>query len=155
MAVHGPIGCARFALLVLLAMVTLVPTGMALTSQPIGIGISLGLTGQFQGPSLMQQRALTLWRDQVNARGGILDRAVELVIRDDKSNSAEAKATYEDYVTSGIIDLVLAHYSSELTAAVAPVVDQAGFPMFAPGASADLLWLSGYQSIFGILTPAM
>ena len=154
MAVHGPIGSLRFVILVLLAIATLAAAGMARTPQPIRIGISLGLTGQFQGPSLMQQRALTLWRDQVNTRGGILDRPVEIVVRDDKSNPAEARTIYEDFVNSGTIDLVLAPYSSELTAAVAPVVDQAGFPMLAPGASADSLWRSGYQSIFGILTPA-
>jgi branched-chain amino acid transport system substrate-binding protein len=154
MADCKPVRSAGLACVLLLVLVTTPMMGAAFASQPIRIGISLGVTGQFQSPSIMQQQALTLWRDDVNARGGIIDRPVELVIRDDRGNSAEAQAIYADFVSSGSIDLVLAPYSSELTAAVAPIVDRAGFPMLAPGASADSLWRSGYHSIFGILTPA-
>lgn len=154
MAVRKPVGNARLACLLLLVLVTIPMMGTAFASRPIRIGISLGVTGQFQGPSLMQMHALTLWRDEINARGGILDRSVELVIRDDKSSSALAQDIYKDFVSSGSIDVVLAPYSSELTAAVAPTVNRAGFPMLAPGASADSLWRSGYENIFGILTPA-
>jgi branched-chain amino acid transport system substrate-binding protein len=123
-------------------------------SEPIYIGVSLGLTGQFQQPATMHKRAYELWREEVNARGGIMGRAVELVIRDDNSDPELAKTIYTEFVSSGSIDHIFAPYSSQLTAAVAPIADAAGFPMLAAGAAADELWSKGYRNLFGILTPA-
>ena len=102
----------------------------------------------------MHKRAYELWRDEVNARGGIMGRAVELVIRDDNSDPELAKEIYAEFVSTGSVDHIFAPYSSQLTAAVAPIADAAGFPMLAAGAAADELWSKGYHNLFGILTPA-
>jgi branched-chain amino acid transport system substrate-binding protein len=102
----------------------------------------------------MQQRAIEMWRDEVNARGGILGNPVEIVVRDDRSDPQIAMGIYTDFVTDPSIDHVLAPYSSQLTGAVAPIVEKAGFPMLASGAAADDLWRHGYANLFGILTPA-
>ena len=99
------------------------PAAAAAAAAPVRIGISLGLSGQYQQPASMQERAFELWRDQVNARGGILGRPVELVIRDDQGDPARAKEIYREFVTSGTIDQMFAPYSSQLTLAVAPIVD--------------------------------
>lgn len=139
-------------IMVLMAMMQFPSRGMA--SEPIRVGVSLGLTGQYQQPSAMHKRAYELWRDEVNARGGIMGRAVELVIRDDNSDPELAKKIYTEFVSTGSVDHIFAPYSSQLTAAVAPIADAAGFPMLAAGAAADELWSKGYHNLFGILTPA-
>ena len=138
--------------LVSMAMMHLSDRGFA--SEPIRIGISLGLTGQYQQPAAMHKRAYELWRDEVNARGGIMGRTVELVILDDNSDPELAKKIYTEFVSAGSVDHIFAPYSSQLTGAVAPIVDAAGFPMLAPGAAADELWSKGYRNVFGILTQA-
>ena len=102
----------------------------------------------------MQKRAYELWRDEVNARGGIMGRAVELVIRDDNGDAELAQRIYKEFIAAGSVDHIFAPYSSQLTAAVAPIADAAGFPMLAAGAAADDIWRQGYHNIFGILTPA-
>lgn len=129
-----------------------VETTMA--AEPLRIGVSLGLTGQYEQPSQMQMRAYELWRDDVNSRGGLLDRPVELVIRDDGSDKSRALDIYRDFIASGRIDNVFGPYSSQITAAVAKDVDMAGFPMLAAGASADDIWRQGYENVFGMWTPA-
>ena len=127
---------------------------MAVAAEPVRIGVSLGLTGQYEQPSYMQLRAYELWRDDVNARGGLLGRPVELVIRDDGSDSMKARDIYRGFMAGGRVDHVFGPYSSGITAAVAGDVDAAGFPMLAAGASADGIWSQGYHNIFGMWTPA-
>ena len=127
---------------------------IAASKETIRIGISLALTGQYAEPSLMQKRAYELWRDEVNGKGGVLGRQVELLIHDDQSNVSKAEEIYREFTSSDKVDLVFGPYSSQITSAVADEVDVAGFPMLAAGASADEIWQRGYHNIFGMWTPA-
>jgi branched-chain amino acid transport system substrate-binding protein len=95
-----------------------------------------------------------LWKDQVNARGGLQDRPIELVVRDDGSDPAQARAAYLEFVRDDDVELIFGPYSSAITAAVAPVADEAGYPMLAAGAAADMIWKKGYTNVFGMWTPA-
>jgi branched-chain amino acid transport system substrate-binding protein len=126
----------------------------AAAAQPIRIGLTLGLTGQYQAPSAMQKRAYEMWRDEVNRRGGIAGRPVELVIVDDRSEEALSSKAYREFVNGRGVDLIFAPYSSGITAAIAPIAEAAGYPLLAAGASADDLWKHGYRSIFGVWTQA-
>jgi branched-chain amino acid transport system substrate-binding protein len=123
-------------------------------TKPIRIGVSLGLSGQYSLPAGMQRRAFELWRDKVNGAGGILGRPVELVVEDDGSEPETARAIYRRFVDSRSFDVFIAPYSSDLTSAVAPIIEEAGIPMLAPGAAADDVYRHGYRNLFGILTPA-
>ena len=60
----------------------------AQSGNPIRIGMSLALTGAGASPSKVINTALEIWRDDVNAKGGLLGRPVELVIYDDQSTPA-------------------------------------------------------------------
>jgi branched-chain amino acid transport system substrate-binding protein len=146
--------CFRLFFVFLLAIAGMDRLDPALASEPIRLGISLGLTGQYKQPAAMQKRAFELWRDEINARGGISGRPVELVIRDDASDPAMALKIYNEFIAEGSVDQLFAPYSSQLTLAVGPTVDAAGFPMLAAGAAADEIWSKGFHNIFGILTPA-
>ena len=77
-----------------------------------------------------------------------------MVIRDDHSDPAMAARIYREFVSGNEVDHVFGPYSSELTAAVAPIVDAAGYPMLAAGAAADEIWRQGYRNVLGMLTPA-
>ena len=126
----------------------------ALAAEPVRIGVSLGLEGKYKGPSEMQRRAYVLWMDEVNARGGLLGRPVVIVFDDDRGDPLEAARIYREFVEKKTVDLVFGPYSSALTAAVGPIVDEAGYPMLAAGASADEIWQQGYKNVFGMWTPA-
>jgi branched-chain amino acid transport system substrate-binding protein len=141
-------------LLGLLASLCIVRAWAIEAAGPIRIGVSLGLSGQYSLPAGMQQRALELWRDKVNGAGGVLGRPVELVVEDDASDAEAARAIYRRFVDSRSFDVFVAPYSSDLTSAVAPIIEEAGIPMLAPGAAADEVYRHGYRNLFGILTPA-
>ena len=57
-------------------VLSLVP---AQAADPIKIGLSLSLTGATAPAGRQVQAGLDIWRDHVNAAGGLLGRQVELV----------------------------------------------------------------------------
>lgn len=126
----------------------------ATPAPPLRIGVSLGLSGNYAHDSLMQSRAYQLWARHANARGGILGRPVELVIRDDRSDPATARQIYQDFVTRDKLDCVFGPFSSGITLAVAPITERHGYPMLAAGAASDEIWRQGYRYIFGTIPPA-
>ena len=123
-------------------------------AEPIRIGLSLGLTGVYAKPAQMQQRGYELWRDELNAGGGLLGRPVELDLRDDRGDPAVAVRHYRALIEQARVELILGPYSSAVTQAVAPVADAAGYPMLAAGASGDGIWKKGYRNVFGMWAPA-
>ena len=122
--------------------------------EPIRIGLTLSFTGRYSKLGEMQQRAYLLWERQINEAGGLLGRPVKLLIEDDESNPARAAELYRRLTSEQEVDLVFGPYSSGITSAVAPVVEEAGYPLLAAGASSDRIWQQGYRYIFGVYTPA-
>ncbi len=123
-------------------------------ADPVRIGVSLGENGKYQFPSKMQVRAYRLWAKEVNQKGGLLGRQVEMVILDDGGEKQQAIENYRKLMADDRVHLIFGPYSSGLTAAVAPVVEESGYPMLAAGAAADAIWSHGYKNVFGMWTPA-
>ncbi len=135
----------------LFALLFLFATALnANAADPIRIGVSLGLTGTYAGPAKMQERGYELWEQDINRRGGILGRPLEIIIRDDKSDKEEATKIYRDLITRQRVDLIFGPYSSEITVAVAPILEELGYPTLLPGAAADRIWKQGYNNVFGL-----
>ena len=59
----------------------------AQSGNPIKIGVGLALTGAGAAPSKVVLTALELWRDDVNAKGGLLGRPVQLIVIDDQDGA--------------------------------------------------------------------
>jgi branched-chain amino acid transport system substrate-binding protein len=79
---------------------------------------------------------------------------VTVMIRDDGSDPATARALYQDMIAKERVDLLFAPYSSLITEAVLPIAESSGIPILIAGAAADRLWNKGYQNAIGIYTPA-
>ena len=47
----------------------------------------------------MLQAAIELWRDDVNAKGGLLGRPVEIIVYDDQSNPSSVPGLYTKLIT--------------------------------------------------------
>ncbi|MDZ4736945.1 MAG: amino acid ABC transporter substrate-binding protein [Rhodospirillaceae bacterium] len=105
----------------------------AQAAEPVRIGFSLAQTGLFAAAAPSQLNAYELWRDQVNAAGG-LDvagelRMIEFVMYDDRSDPSEAVRIYEKLITEDQVDLLLAPWGTPHHFAVAGVVEKHGFPL--------------------------
>jgi branched-chain amino acid transport system substrate-binding protein len=110
--------------------------GQGDSSGPIVIGGTLGLTGNFSGPSAAYKAAYEYWVDQVNADGGLLDRTVELKIYDDESNPTTAQQLFQRLINDDQVDLLLAPYTTAVGGAVVPLSERAG----------KILWNAGFVS---------
>ena len=76
-------------------------------AEPIKIGLSLSLTGATAPAGRQVQAGLEIWRDHVNARGGLLGRPVELVYYDDQANPANAPGIYAKLMGIDKVDLLI------------------------------------------------
>jgi branched-chain amino acid transport system substrate-binding protein len=98
----------------------------ALASDPIKVGLSLGLTGGNAPYGKQLLVALEIWRDDVNADGGILGRPVQLTCYDDQSAPSNVPAIYTKLIEVDRVDLLLGPYGTNQIAAALPVVAQQG-----------------------------
>jgi branched-chain amino acid transport system substrate-binding protein len=103
------------------------------TSTPIRIGGTLGLTGNFSGPSAAYKITFEYWADKVNAAGGIDGRPVELVIYDDESTPTVAQQLYQQLINEDKVDILLAPYTTAVGGAIVPITERAGKLMVNPG----------------------
>ena len=105
----------------------------ALAADPVRIGYTIARTGLFAAAAPSQEQAYELWKDQVNADGGLdvggEKRMVEFVTYDDESDPAKSAQLYERLITSDEVDLLMAPWGTPHHLNVAGVVERYGFPM--------------------------
>ena len=104
---------------------SLIPVGAA-EPPPIKIGMSMAMTGGLAGGGKASLLGIEIWRDDVNAKGGLLGRKVELVVYDDKSSASETPAIYSKLLDVDKVDLLFAPYATVPTAPIMPLVKQRG-----------------------------
>jgi branched-chain amino acid transport system substrate-binding protein len=121
---------------------------------PIKIGASMSVTGTYAKPGTYQKQGYDVCIDELNAKGGILGRKVELVIYDDQSNPATAVRLYEKLITEDKVDAVMGPYSSAVSEAVANVTEKYKKVMVAPLAATTSIFKKGRKYIFMVITPA-
>jgi branched-chain amino acid transport system substrate-binding protein len=98
----------------------------AQSGNPIRIGGGLALTGGGAAPSKVILTALEMWRDDINAKGGLLGRPVELVIYDDQSNPSNVPGLYTKLITVDKVDLLVGPYGTNFAAPALPTIIQHG-----------------------------
>jgi branched-chain amino acid transport system substrate-binding protein len=96
----------------------------AQSGQPIRIGFGMALSGGLAAGGKAALVAYQIWADEVNARGGLLGRKVELVHYDDQSNPATVPGIYTKLLDIDKVDLVISGYATVPTAAAMPVIMQ-------------------------------
>lgn len=118
------------------------------TDEPITIGISLPLTGDFSQPGGEAKRGYEVWRDMVNADGGVLDRQVKLKITDDASNQDTVVADYTKLITQDKVDLLLGTFSSLLNYPASAVAEKNQMVFVEPAGGAPDMFSRGFEYLF-------
>jgi branched-chain amino acid transport system substrate-binding protein len=93
---------------------------------PIKIGMSMAQTGGLAGGGKAALLGHEIWRDDINAKGGLLGRKVELIVYDDKSSASETPAIYSKLLDVDKVDILFAPYATVPTAPIMPLVKQRG-----------------------------
>jgi branched-chain amino acid transport system substrate-binding protein len=93
---------------------------------PVKIGMSMPQTGGLGAGGQAALLALRMWVDDVNAKGGLLGRKVELIAYDDQSNGANTPGIYTKLIDVDKVDLLIAPYATNVTAPIMPLVKERG-----------------------------
>ena len=127
-------------------------------AQQITIGFTVSQTGSLNVDSTEQYRGFELWRDQVNAAGGIKSGGksykVQLVSYDDESNSKRVQQLYSRLILQDKADFLFSPYSSGLTATSAVVTEQFGKIMLTTGAAEEKTYKLGNHYLYQMFAPA-
>ena len=99
-------------------------SSLARAADPIRIGTSLALTGGVAPIGKQVLSALQIWRDDVNAKGGLLGRPVELVYYDDQSNPSNVPQLLNKLIDVDKVDLFIGPYATNMVAPAIPVLMQ-------------------------------
>ena len=93
-------------------------------ADPIKVGVGLAQSGAGAPAGKMLLAALEMWRDDVNAKGGLLGRQIELISYDDQSNPANVPGIYTKLITVDKVDLLLGPYGTNFVAPAMPTIMQ-------------------------------
>jgi branched-chain amino acid transport system substrate-binding protein len=91
---------------------------------PIKIGFGMALTGPLAVNGKQALLGATIWQEEVNAKGGLLGRQVQLINYDDQSNPANVPGIYTKLLEVDKVDLVVSGYATNMVAPAIPVVMQ-------------------------------
>jgi len=136
--------------------VVLVAIPMVDAQGPIRIGASLSLTGTYAKLGKNQHEGYQLCLKDLNAKGGLLGRKLELVVYDDQSMPPTGVRLYEKLITEDKVDVVMGPYSSPITEAVANVTEKYKKIMVTPLAATTSIFRKEPRRkyVFMILSPA-
>jgi branched-chain amino acid transport system substrate-binding protein len=117
----------KLALTLIAAVVTVMlllasgGTFVARGADPIKIGFGMALTGGLSANGKPALLAVQIWKDDVNKKGGLLGRPVELVYYDDQTNPATVPGLYTKLLDVDKVDLVISGYGTNLIAPLMPI----------------------------------
>jgi branched-chain amino acid transport system substrate-binding protein len=110
----------------------------ALAEEPIKIGLDNPLTGTYAAPGRNEQIGCQLAVDQLNAKGGILGRKVELLSEDSTSGDAgTAVQKARKLIERDNVDFLVGNVNSALAQAMAQVSNEKGVLHIVPGGHTD------------------
>ena len=124
--------CARYCLVLVLGFL-LIDLFPARAADPIKIGFSAQLTGALASSGKTNLLAQQIWMEEINAKGGLLGRPVQLVYYDDQTNPSTVPGIYAKLLDIDKVDLLMGA-ASNIIAAAMPVVIQRNKMVVALGA---------------------
>ena len=141
---------ARYEMSVSRAVVLLGTLGMASAALILATGpfaraqdqgpIKIGVIAEAQavaGSSIPQ--AAQIAADEINAKGGVDGRKIEIVSYDNHSSSAELVRAFQRAVNEDHVNAVIASYISEVVLALEPWSARLKMVMITPGAASDVI----------------
>jgi len=93
----------------------------AQAAEPITIGLGMALTGGLAGAGKPALLAMQIWQGDVNAKGGLLGRPVNLVYYDDQTNPSSVPGLYTKLLDVDKVDFIVSGYGTNLIAPAMPI----------------------------------
>jgi len=118
------------------------------SGDPIRIGASLPLTGDFSEPGIAAQRGYEVWVDMVNEAGGLLGRPVEIIVKDDQSDQNLVVTDYQALINQDQVDLLLGTFSSLLNLPASAVAERSEMLYVEPAGGSPEMFSRGFEYLF-------
>src|SRR5256885_5449512 len=126
----------------------------AAAQESIKVGVIQPLTGAFAASGNYVANGAKIAADEINAKGGVLGKKLELVIEDNKSNPTEAAAVAEKLIVRDKVPVLMGAWGSGFTLAIMPKLMEYKVPMLVETSSAGKITTSGNPYIFRISPPS-
>jgi branched-chain amino acid transport system substrate-binding protein len=119
------------------------------SGEPIKVGASLPLTGEFSEPGKAAKQGYEVWQATVNDSGGLIDgRPVKMIVKDDQSNQNTIVADYNALISRDKVDLLLGTFSSLLNLPASSVAERNRMLYVEPAGGAPELFDRGFKMLF-------
>jgi branched-chain amino acid transport system substrate-binding protein len=145
----------RFCLIAAAASAIATP---AVAEDTLTIGFTVSQTGKLNNDAMAQMRGFELWRDEVNAKGGIKVAGktykVNFVSYDDESQSTRVQQLYTRIIVQDKAQFLFSPYSSGLVATAAIISEQYGKVMLTTGGAEEKTYKLGNKNLFQIYSSA-
>jgi branched-chain amino acid transport system substrate-binding protein len=112
-------------------------------ADPIKIGLVTALSGQSARAGEALTRGLTIAIDEVNAKGGVLGRKVELVRRDDEANPAKGVIAARELVQREKVAVLIGGLDTPVALAIVPFANEQKVPFIDPWAAGTGITVNG------------
>jgi branched-chain amino acid transport system substrate-binding protein len=91
---------------------------------PIKIGFGMALTGPLAVNGQQALLGAQIWAEEINAKGGLIGRQVQLIHYDDQSNPSNVPGIYTKLLDVDKADLVVSGYATNMVAPAIPIIMQ-------------------------------
>jgi branched-chain amino acid transport system substrate-binding protein len=125
-------GLAVFILSILISAAI----GCEKKENPVKVGFVGGLTGRLSDLGTAGRNGLILAVEEINSRGGINGRPVELITKDDRQDPKEALKVDRELVDEGVV-AIIGHMTSTMSMAVLPFINKEKVLMISPTTSTN------------------
>ncbi len=112
-------------------------------AEPIKIGLVTALSGQSARAGEALTRGATIAIDEINAKGGVLGRQLQLVRRDDESNPAKGLIAARELIQREKVSAVLGGLDTPVALAIVPFVNNSKMPFVVPWAAGTNITQNG------------
>ena len=129
---------SRFLLLLAVAF-----TAIPLHAQTIKIGLVTALSGQSARAGEAITRGLTVAIDEINAKGGVLGRKLELVRRDDEATPAKGVIAARELLFKEKVAVLFGGLDTPVSLAIVPIVNENKVVFMGPWAAGTPITKNG------------
>ena len=113
--------------------------GQAPAAEPIKIGSFLAVTGGASFLGDPELKTLQMYIEEINAKGGVIGRQIELVHYDDGGNPKKSVNFAKRLIQKDKVDVIVGGSTSGSTLAVMPLVDRAQIPFISLAGSVKII----------------
>ncbi|HEX9433827.1 MAG TPA: ABC transporter substrate-binding protein [Burkholderiales bacterium] len=132
-------------LLLLLALAAALP---AYAQETIKIGLVTALSGQSARAGEAITRGLQIAIDEINAKGGVLKRKLELVRRDDEATPAKGVIAARELIFKEKVAVLFGGLDTPVSLAIVPLMNQEKLPFMGPWAAGTPITRNGANPNF-------